>query len=52
MGDMEYNPKASAAAAGGGGAYGKKLSRYPSGSRDSYSSRDSRETCSQDTQVR
>ena len=52
MGDMEYDPKASAAAVGGGGAYGKKLSRYPSGSRDSYSSRDSRETCSQDTQVR
>ena len=51
MGDMDYNPKASAAAAGGGGAFGKKLSRYQSGSRESYSSRDSRDTCSQDTQV-
>lgn len=57
----EHMKLASAAAAGGGGAgrgglggggaFGKKLSRYPSGSRDSYSSRDSRDTSSQDTQV-
>lgn len=50
MGDMEYDHKASAAATGGL-SYGKKLSRYQSGSRESYSSRDSRETYSQDTQV-
>ena len=45
--DSEYDPKASVAAS----AYGKKLSRYQSGSRDSYSSRDSRETYSQDSHV-
>ena len=49
MTDMDYDPKASGAAAGG--LYSKKLSHCRSSSRDSYSSRDSRETCSQDTQV-
>lgn len=45
---------AAAGAGAGGGGFSKKLSRYPSGSRDSYSSRDSRDsrdTCSQDSQV-
>ena len=39
------------AAAIGGPSGKRRLSRYQSGSRESYSSRDSRETYSQDTQV-
>ena len=50
MGDADYDHKVSAAATGGL-SYSKKLSRYQSRSRDSYSSRDSRETYSQETQV-
>ena len=53
--DSEHMKLASATAAGGGGGgggiFGKKLSRYQSGSRESYSSRESRETGTPDTQV-